>query len=174
MDIIGNIFLVSLLSTIGSLALQAPRCQDRSKSLLIIIMLSQLLTLSRRLILVHFCTGINFTEEPRNIVITGCGNASGTHGVASFSCRYEGSSAAPQWVINSTVYDSLNQHLPPNHYYSNHQLLVRSPIQYNNTEYRCQIFAITNEGTLCVYASGTGRLIVKCYKCKFHCQSFVQ
>lgn len=102
-------------------------------------------------------------------MIDNCG--SGTHGIANFSCNFEGSSAAPQWVINSTVYGSI--HLPQDHYYFNHQLSVRSPIQYNNTNYSCQVALPTNEGTQCVYASGTGRLIVKCYKRKFHCQGFI-
>ena len=103
--------------------------------------------------------GIIFTVEPADVEI-GCG----TDEFAIFACRYNGTLAQPQWIINSTVYSPLNSLLPLDHSYFNHELFVRSGIQINNTLYQCQLLTLSNKGSLCAYRSSIGRLIVKCIK----------
>ena len=98
--------------------------------------------------------GIVFTAQLTDMEV-------GVYETAVFPCRYEGSAATPQWIINSTTYGSLNSELPPNHFYHNYTLSVRNiNIWQNTTRYQCQILSLTN-GQFCAYRSTIGQLIVK-------------
>ena len=99
-------------------------------------------------------TGITFIEEPADVEV-GCGS---DH-IAVFPCRYEGTSALPQWIINSTVYSSLNSQLPPDHFYSAHTLRVTNiKLAQNYTTYQCQLPLNTG----CAHRSNISRLVTKC------------
>ena len=104
------------------------------------------------------CIGITFTEEPADVEV-GCGSDD----VAVFPCRYEGTRALPQWIINSTEYSSLNSQLPPDHSYSDHRLRVTNLSNKNRSVYQCQL-VVLEEGYPCVYQSRSGHLITR--KCK--------
>lgn len=87
----------------------------------------------------------------------------GSDDVAVFPCRYEGTSALPQWIINSTVYSSLNSQLPPDHFYSDHTLRVTNLKAKNESQYRCQLLFLEEvSGLPCLYKSEIGHLIINC------------
>ena len=104
----------------------------------------------------HFynIVGINFIAEPTDVEVV-CGSDDD----AVFLCQYEGTSALPQWIINSKIYSSLNSQLPPDHFYSAHTLRVTNiKLAQNYTIYQCQL--VLNDG--CAHRSNVGRLITKC------------
>lgn len=79
-----------------------------------------------------------------------------------FPCQYEGSPSNPQWIINSTVYSSLNSRLPLDHFYHNRTLSVRNiKLWQNTTSYQCQVLS-DNGPLLCAYRSTIGQLIIRC------------
>ena len=79
-----------------------------------------------------------------------------------FPCKYEGSASKPQWIINSTVYSSLNSRLPPDHFYHNYTLSVGNvKLWQNTTTYQCQVL-FNNGPLLCAYRSTIGQLIIDC------------
>ena len=87
----------------------------------------------------------------------GCGSDQ----VAIFPCQYEGTSALPQWIINSTIYSSLNSQLPPDHFYSAHTLRVTNLGTKNGSQYQCQLLIVMEESAEpCLYRSSSGRLII--------------
>ena len=105
------------------------------------------------LLIIH--TGVLFTSEPSNVEVCGRDNA-------TFYCRYEGSTANPDWIINFTSYTSAD--LPPHHSY--HALdgilsVMNIMANQNNTQYQCQLLALSGR-QLCAYRSTVGRLIIKC------------
>ena len=86
----------------------------------------------------------------------------GVNEAAVFPCQYEGSMLTPQWIINSTVYGSLDSQLPLDHFYHDRTLSVRNvQLWQNKTTYQCQI-VIINGPLLCAYRSTIGQLIIKC------------
>lgn len=98
-----------------------------------------------------------FTAEPIDVEVQ-CG----ANEVAVFHCKFEGSTSSPQWVINSTVYSSLNSQLPPDHFYSNHALSVTNiELWQNTTHYQCQVLQ-RNGPLFCAHRSTVGQLIIKC------------
>ena len=101
--------------------------------------------------------GIIFTAQPTNMeVICGANNT------VVFPCQYDRSTLIPQWIINSTVFGSLNSQLPADHYYHDHTLSVRTiKLWKNETTYQCQIVTFNGQ-LLCAYRSTIGQLIIKC------------
>ena len=104
-----------------------------------------------------YVIGIIFTAQPTDMeVIWGANNT------VDFPCQYDGSTSIPQWIINSTVFGSLNSRLPADHYYHDHTLSVRNiKLWQNETTYQCQIVTI-NGPSLCAYRSTIGHLIIRC------------
>ena len=103
---------------------------------------------------------ILFTSQPNDVVAF-----EEVHSKAVFPCYYNKGrtkQARVQWIINSTVYDSLQ--LPPDHQYlhSIHTLSVTNIKQWKNaTTYQCQVLVTFNQGQQCVSRSFVGQLIVK-------------
>ena len=99
-------------------------------------------------------TEVVFTAEPGYIEIT-CGTSE-----VSFPCQYTGSTARPQWIINSTTYSSYHGGLPENHDFNGATgvlSIINVTPRLNNTRYRCQI--ILSSG---VYQSKVGKLVIRC------------
>ena len=95
-----------------------------------------------------------FTAEP-GYIETICG----THEI-NFPCRYTGSTARPQWVINSTTYSSYHGGLPENHSFNGATgalSVINITPELNNTHYQCQVHLPSG-----VYQSQVGRLIIRC------------
>ena len=104
----------------------------------------------------HTHAEIVFTVQPSDVEID-CGM-----NIAMFHCQYEGSTAHPRWIINSSTYPSFNSQLPRNHFYADHILTVESIVQsQNNTLYQCELLSTNNE-QICSYKSTIGRLVVNC------------
>ena len=89
-------------------------------------------------------------SQPRDVQVTCRQND-----VALFPCQYTGSNTHPQWMINSTLYSSLNVYLPPDHSYDNNILTVTNLRIKNGSLYQCVLFS--HEGN-CVYESTVGQL----------------
>ena len=101
-------------------------------------------------------TEVVFTAEPTNIEVT-CGTSE-----VSFPCQYTGSTARPQWIINSTAYSSYHGGLPENHSFNGATgvlSVINITPELNNTQYQCQI-QILPSSTL--YKSRVGKLVIKC------------
>ena len=107
--------------------------------------------------------GISFVAEPRDIEAI-CGQ----HNDATFPCQFEGSNSRPQWVINSTVYSSIQSILPLDHYIDSHALSVTNVKNKNRTTYQCQL-VLLEQGRLCAYKSVIGQLIFRCPEGKSYC-----
>ena len=100
---------------------------------------------------------IIFTQEP-GVQTLSCSSAA-LDQTAVFYCHYEGSIVHPYWLINSTIYTSLNSQLPPDHSYESNQLIVENlPGQYT-TKYQCFLL-FSERGTICAYRSEVGKLII--------------
>ena len=86
----------------------------------------------------------------------------------TFQCQYVGTTATPKWVINSSVYSSLNSHLPADHTYDNinKSLTVMNLYSKNNSIYQCQLVRREDNDAICAYRSSIGRLIITDPDCK--------
>lgn len=99
--------------------------------------------------------GVIFTQEPGIQSLT-CAASDET---AVFNCSYEGSVVHPYWLINSTIYTSLNSELPPDHSYESNQLIVENLLGKYTTKYQCFLL-FSESGTTCAYRSEVGELII--------------